>query len=1675
MAGISWKTGSTGLWSDSANWSTGTVPGSSSSVTISVAPATSGTPYIVEIESAVTVGTITLDQSEATLGVYDTTLGVSDFTLTAGTLDLEFSTLTVASLFALGAGTLALDGSVLQGGIYKSAAGTVQLLSYGGTFSSLAWHGLLDLTTQEGGQATLESVTFAGSNGSGNGTLTIGSGVTTNIDQSTLSSVDVGLASGDYLYVETTTFTLAAGSTLSTTGSTLSGYIPSTVLDLESGGALTNKGVITDASGADLTIDTGTLANTGTISVSNGGTIDISTSGSTASTNSGHISVGAGSYLELDSTGGGGFTSTGTVSVAGTLGIDAALTSAQLAKFTVATGTLALQGTLTNTAATLTVSSAKNLANLWLDDGEIIGGKIVSTGDFVATGGTLSGVTLDGTLSVSTPSTSYYQTLDITGSFITAGSTGTGLGSLAISGAEVDFETSTTLTNVAITLGSADYIGTIEAGTSSETAGTTLTIGSGVQITTSGSTSLTVATANDALVNHGTITAGVQGAPLTLDGLTNDGLISVTGGSTIYWFPNTYSSTATTIVNAGTLSVDNSTLEIVLYSGSSYTFDNTGLMSLTGTSTQVYYYEQMQFANSGTVQVAGGATLDLGYSGETWSNSGTFLLSGGFVSLGGTFTAAQIGKAVISDGGALEIGGTLTNSGTLSIGTGSTLTALTLTESGEISGGTIKDGGGGLIGAGGTLSAVDYHGTISLGAENAYLDFTGGLTMAGSSGTGTGTILADGIGSHILIIGSQTFNDTAIDIGVPGNTDYTNVITFTDPSSTASTLTLAATSSLADVATTEIVGSYAYSGTGYGPTGDTLVNDGSITETTSLGHLSTYYLNLINAASISIQNGSAFDFGDGTLTNQGTLLISGTGVSNGGTYDAELAFDSGYSNDFINTALVTIGTGGVLDLDSNGLVWSNTGSIKVAGGQLDLGGTITTGQFGSITVSAGGDVAIDGDGYLENTGYTLTVGGKSALGTIQLTGNIDGGTIDDTGGGIVFGSGYNSTAEAYGGSLENVRYIGVLDLSSTSETASIIGSLHILSSTGASHGTISLTGEDAELDFTTTSTLTSTSITIGNSIDPPTLTGTNLFLASSDIIEQEGAYAAIGSFDGSIASTITNAGSIAAAQAGSILGLFGDLANSGDIAVSNGETLYLDTSTLTNTGSISVTNGLLEIGDVTSNQLTEVKLVNSQLAVIGVVTNTGSTLTVGTGTDLPYIELDGEIVGGTIKDAGGGVGIFGYAVMDGVTYEGTLELNIPLGQLTILDGLTATGSSGSGNGSIALTGAGAQLVWDSTQTLNNATISIGNPGVSYEATGISAPSILSGYAEDEKTATSSIDDSYYSTVLLGSKLTINQTGTYANIGGVEEGEGYVIPGLGGVTSAATINVGFAGGEFSFESAEFINTGTIAISSTDTLIEGAGTFTNAGVITIGAGSTLSLNTYNYFADVILTPYALTNTGTISLAGGTFTEPTENGSFPNVPLLNSATISGFGTIQSEITNDGTITAAGGTLSLGESVTGTGALAVDAGATLSLAGVSTGETATFSGTGGILGLAPATFLGEIGGFASGDTIDLASTTATAASFSGTSLVVTLSTGSTIKLTTTTALTGSLKTTAGTHGDTLITFAGSGSHEPGLPSPIAPPLVPYADPEQATVVAAPSLFQPQTAVEIWSSHHML
>jgi hypothetical protein len=346
------------------------------------------------------------------------------------------------------------------------------------------------------------------------------------------------------------------------------------------------------------------------------------------------------------------------------------------------------------------------------------------------------------------------------------------------------------------------------------------------------------------------------------------------------------------------------------------------------------------------------------------------------------------------------------------------------------------------------------------------------------------------------------------------------------------------------------------------------------------------------------------------------------------------------------------------------------------------------------------------------------------------------------------------------------------------------------------------------------------------------------------------------------------------------------------------------------------------------------------------------------------------------------------------------------------------------------------------ETLDNATVDIGSAVRNYGKTNLSAPTIMGQVTGNSGEAT------------LGAHLVVDQTAKYAAIGAsVINVGGY---GINTIFADGTINAAFAGGQMTLDGGLFVNSGTIAIGA-EIVTSAAASFVDYGNVTVAAGGTLALNLLNYYQLPPDSGSSFENAGQITLSGGTISEESSRG-VPPVPLLNDATgsISGAGTVTTELTNHGTITAVGGELTLSRAISGDGgALDVAAGATLSLlSSVSSGQVAQFGGAGGVLGLSGHVFLGEIGGFAVGDTIDLLKLTAKSAQFVGSSIVVTLSHGGTIALATTQELTGSLTVTGDGHGGSLIGFADTSLHPAVVPAIPAQWMPPQLEPQWQSLI---------------------
>jgi hypothetical protein len=369
---------------------------------------------------------------------------------------------------------------------------------------------------------------------------------------------------------------------------------------------------------------------------------------------------------------------------------------------------------------------------------------------------------------------------------------------------------------------------------------------------------------------------------------------------------------------------------------------------------------------------------------------------------------------------------------------------------------------------------------------------------------------------------------------------------------------------------------------------------------------------------------------------------------------------------------------------------------------------------------------------------------------------------------------------------------------------------------------------------------------------------------------------------------------------------------------------------------------------------------------------------------LETLTLDaGTISGGTIAVSGGVVAAGG--VLDGVTYDGVLDLGDINGgpsSLDIENGITLHGSNGMGTGTILLTGDFLSFIGQGSQTLGSATLDLDNKG-----------SVLTG---TDLTLASSLAIEGASNMYFEGARIVNDTSI--------------------IGSSAT-------GRIAVFAQDFTNEGVFALSGGEEASftgQLGDVFDNYGQLTIGDHSRFQIEGIRGTH-----PPVLNNYGTITLQDGILVMPIFYESY----LTNEASgdITGSGRIGGAFTNFGLIEAAGGTLTLLNGVGGPGIAQADAGATLVVTAGAAFGTVGFAGAGGTIALDFANFRDEVAGFAPGDMIDIMDMDASAASFSGTSIVVTRSTGGTAVLHTTTALTGSLSVTAETGGYTLLTYANS------------------------------------------------
>jgi hypothetical protein len=1266
-------------------------------------------------------------------------------------------------------------------------------------------------------------------------------------------------------------------------------------------------------------------------------------------------------------------------------------------------GTLAKTGGTATSNVNATLTSTGTLGattgTLSLDDGGALSGSILAKSNIVLAGGTFA----DGTLAIGNAShvtndVAVTQTGTLTIGDATKGASFINAGSFALSAG-----------------------GAVASGT-----------GAGSSFANSGVLEQLTGTARSVVSvnvgNTGTIYAG--SGTLALTGtLTGAGVLQIGGNGTLELGAAASASTETVTFesSSSTLALDavasvkekiagfviGDTIDLVNTAATSATLNTAGqlvidnnstaigTLLLTGTHTGDVYAVGTDGHGGSKITITSNsttwkATTNDWYATNQWNNGAPGIASSAVVSGSNAFTLslASTETATVNTLALSATKATTALAGIVDVAKSVTLSAGTLAMNNDtLVGGTLVLSAGTVLWAGGELDNTILDGTLNLSASGAQAGLEGTSSLTGSTGTGGGVVMLTGASANLYTQGDFTLDNTLIDIG---NASNTAILSSYDVDGQGDILQLGANLRLVQT------GLYAALQDS-GNADDAVFNAGTITAAIAGGTFSTLGNDFENDGTITVSKGDDFDIQSAQFVNTGTLTV------NNGT----LALGTGY--------------------------FENDGSITTTNSTIIASSLVTTGEL--VSLLGGGD-QVSITGTLNNAGATLAVGPGSSVPTITLTGTIEGGTVVDATGALAL----------EGGTLSGVTYEGPLNLSATNALVYVEDNSSVTGAGGNGPGTVTISGANADLDFTNSSLFDKATIGIGNATTAYIEIGSNqggsatLTLGSGVTINHTGQLAQI-YYDQASDETISN-GTINATLAGGGFSIgqngTGTFVNQGTINVANGDTLTIDVGTYASAGAMTLdAQSAIDFDSyLTTASLATLQNAGGAVTIGGYLDNTGATLTVGAGTAPGTLFLDGTITGGTIADAGGGISTEG-GTLSNLTYDGTLNI-ANAGERLALIGDSFAGVGGTGLGTINLTGASAYLFTPDSTTLNNAVLNFGSAsnGATIYLYGIQTGS---------------------DTLTLGGAMQVDQTAA-SNFDRIDLFSG---PGAGTLVNQGTITASASGGEFQVynagsQVASLINQGSIAVSNSDYFVASAVTyFTNQGNVTVSGGgeidlssvasitnlsaSTLTGGTYEADANSLIqlannTSITTLNTtiilngpgstieslntstntqttldsklstigtaGLLNLVNGRgLTGPnlTDNGQLllgggklsATVLTVGSAgTLKGFGTVAGSLTDNGIAEAHNGTLTLQKATGGTGALKIDGGATLEI-GVSSVNTQklAFTGSGGVLQIdAAAGFGTPISGLL-GNSIVLPNSVITGDSVSGTLLTVTLS----------------------------------------------------------------------------------
>jgi uncharacterized repeat protein (TIGR03803 family) len=1596
---ISWNNAAGGDWDTPTNWSPQQVPAAADDAVINIstsAPITHANANADVVNSLTSSSTVALAFSSGSLLVSGAASLSGNLTLSGGALKAT-GTLQVNGTFLLTGGTLA-DTTV-------SSPTTITGTTSGGTLSGVTLNGNLDLTAAGSGLTITNGLTL-------NGTATVGGGGSANFAGLGFSGTQTLGGNGSVLFNGSTQTTngypltalvATVSNTTLTIGPNLTLHGGRAEIGFDSSGrwgggsnvSLVVQGTINaDVAGQTLYVYGTNWSNSGTLETS-GGNLRLDGSWTTSTP----LVAGGGALIAL-----GTWTATGGLTAnSGTLSLDGTATWASSASLSAAAGAVvSFDSGSTTLSNPLTLSGAGRfqIAGASLGDGSVNFAGGASTLFGTSSGGTLSGVTLNGNLDLTAAGSGLNITNGLTlNGTATVGGGGSGnFAGLGFSGTQTLGGTGSVLFNGSTQTTNGYPLTALVATVSNTTLtiGPNLTLHGGRAEIGFDSSGRWGGGSNISLVVQGTINADVAGQTLYVYGTnwSNSGTLETSGGN--LRLDGSWTTSTPLIAGGGAL------ITLGTWTTTAALTANAGTVSLNGTGT---------WASSDAITAAPGATVSFDSGSTTLSNPLTLSGAGRFQIAGNSLSGGTVGFAggastlfVTSSGGTLN---GLTLNGNLDLTTaGSTLTVT----NGLTLNGIATVGGGG----GGNYAALLFSGTQTLGG-------TGSVLFNGSTQTGLGGVPFTGlvltVSSTTITVGpNMTLHGGRAEIGLDAaghwaagsnfslvvqgtiNADVVGQTLFVNGSNWSNSGTLETSGG-----NLRLDGSWTTS-TAPVVGGGTLITLGTWTTTAGVtANAGTLSLNGTTnwtaAAPLAAASGATVSFDSGSLNLSSPLVLSGPGrfqMAGGSLNSGTVNFVGGASTVFGTVSGGTLNgltLNGILDLTASGSTLTVTngltlnGTATVGGGGsgnyagLLFSGTQTLGGTGSVLFNGSTQASLGGVPFtglvLTASNTTLTIGptmtlhggraeiGLDAAGHWTAGSNVSlvvQGTINaDVAGQTLYVYGTNwsnsGTLETSGGNLRlDGSWSTSTPLTAAGGTLITLGAWTTTAALTANAGTLSLNGagtwassDPVSAAAGATVSFDSGSMSLSN---PLTLSGTGRFQMAGGSVTggtvnfASGASTLVGTTGGGTLSGVSLNGNLDLTTAGSNLTVTNGLTLNGVASVGGSGSLNLAGLLFSGTQTLSGTGSVLFNGS-TQNGVGGIPFTGLVLTVSNTTLTIGPTMTLHGGRAEIGLDAAGHWT------AGSNVSLVVQGTINADVAGQTLFVN---GSNWTNNGITQAQNGGTLNlqGTIANFATGT-LSGGAWQVFGNSTLRLNTSGIVTNAATIlldgSGSNLLQSSGTDALAGFATNDVAGSFTVQNGRNFT---PGAFFNLGSLTVGTGstFTVSGGGGynqnsgttvVTGGLNVNsstLNFNGGSVAGSPLLFNSALTIGAGSTE-----AASFTLQGSCTlkgnVAAAQTLWVQGNNAGGNATLTDVGdITNHGTILLQSinNTWSEAlsTSGGTFTNAA---------DGTLQ-------VMAGTGGSRTITDTLVNQGQISVESASLLTIQGTYSAAGGNISGPGYLYG---------------------------------------------------------------------------------------------------------------------------